>query len=345
MNAPLAVLNTALVSSVGLSAPAACAAIRAGVTNPSETRFLDAAGEWIVAQQVPLEEPWRGQARLVKMAVMAITESLANVPREDWPRLPLLLCVAERERPGRLAGLDDGLFHEIQRQLGVEFAEHSLVIPQGRVSASIALMHARRLITQGQAPLALIAAVDSLVTWPALKVYDGEQRLLRSGNSDGFIPGEGAGALLVGPAGSGPQLVCTGLGFASEPAHIRSAEPLRAAGLSRAIGAALADAGCELRELDFRITDISGEQFYFKEAALALARTARARKADFDIWHPAECIGETGAVAGVALLVVADAATRKAYAPGPGVLCHAANDAGHRAAAVFRFQSGQFRSG
>ena len=82
----------------------------------------------------------------------------------------------------------------------------------------------------------------------------------------------------------------------------------------------------------YRITDISGEQYYFKEAALALARTLRARKEEFDLWHPAECTGETGAAAGAAIIAQACAAAQKGYACGPQVLAHMANDAGQRAA-------------
>jgi 3-oxoacyl-[acyl-carrier-protein] synthase-1 len=93
-----------------------------------------------------------------------------------------------------------------------------------------------------------------------------------------------------------------------------------------------------MHDLDYRITDVSGEQYYFKEAALALSRILRQRKEEFDIWHPAECIGESGAVAGVAVMAVASAACRKGYAPGPSILAHGANDAGRRAAAVFSFQ-------
>ncbi len=99
-------------------------------------------------------------------------------------------------------------------------------------------------------------------------------------------------------------------------AHIDSGEPLRADGLTTAINGALTDAGCQMHDLDFRITDVSGEQYYFKEAALALSRILRQRKEEFDIWHPAECIGEAGAAAGIAVLADANAACRKAYAAG-----------------------------
>jgi 3-oxoacyl-[acyl-carrier-protein] synthase-1 len=335
---PIAIKSVGLVTSVGLNAPATCAAIRAKISNPTETRFIDSGGEWIMAHQVTLEQPWRGRTKLCKMAAMAIAECLEGIPREEWARLPLLLCVAERDRPGRFEGLDDQLFLEIQEELDSRFAPESAIITHGRVSVAIALAQARKLIAEGNHPLVLIAATDSMLSWPTLSVYEREDRLLTPRNSNGFMPGEGAGALLVGPPEGKGELVCAGVGFAMEAAHIDSGEPLRAEGLSTAIKDALAEAGCGLHDLDYRITDVSGEQYYFKEAALALSRVLRQRKEDFGLWHAAECIGDAGAVAGVAAIAVAGAAGRKAYAPGPGVLAHLANDAGQRAAAILRFR-------
>jgi 3-oxoacyl-[acyl-carrier-protein] synthase-1 len=337
---PIAILATGLVTSVGLSAPATCAAIRAKLTNPTATRFIDSAGEWIMAHQVPLEKPWRGRTKLSKMAAMAIEDCLADVPRKEWAQIPLLLCVAESERPGRLDGLDDQLFLEVQQELGVRFASESAIVPQGRVSACVALAQARELIYKHNKVRVLVAAADSVLTWPTLSAYERNDRLLTSRNSNGFMPGEAGGALLVARPNGKHLLLCTGVGFGMEQAGIDSEQPLRAEGLTRAIKNALSDAGCELHDLDFRITDLSGEQYYFKEAALALSRHLHQRKEEFDLWHPAECIGESGAVAGIAALAVADAASRKGYAAGPDILAHMANDAGQRAAAVLNFRNG-----
>ncbi|AGU47746.1 thiolase-like domain-containing protein [Variovorax paradoxus B4] len=335
---PIAIRRTGLVTSVGLSAPASCAAIRAKLTNPVETRFIDAEGERIMAHEVALEKPWRGRAKLARMAALAARECLADVAPDLWDEIPLLLCVAERERPGRLAGLDDLLFTDLQDLLGARFSADSLVVAHGRVGALVAFSRAQRLIGSDGVANVLVVAADSLLSWPTLSAYERGYRLLTAGNSNGFIPGEGAGALLLGRPG-GDGLLCTGIGFGMEKAHIDSDEPLRADGLSAAIEAALAQARCAMHEIDYRITDLSGEQYYFKEATLALARTLRQRKESFDLWHPAECIGEAGAVAGVAALAVAQAACRGGYAPGPDVLVHMANDAGQRAAAVMRFDA------
>ena len=339
MGQPLAITATGLVTSVGLTAPAACAAIRAGVTNPIETEYLDSSGESIIGHRVPLAMPWKGPIKHVKMAASAIEEALGGLPRDEWPRIPLLLCVAERDRPGRFEGLDDELPLRLQQELNIRFSPQSATIAQGRISAAVALQQARTLIYDGNVPHVLIAAADSLLNWPTLTEYERADRLLTATNSNGFLPGEGAGALLVGKPSGDPELLCHGIGFGVERAEIGSSEPLRAEGLTIAIKAALADAGCHLHDLDFRITDISGEQYYFKEATIALSRILRRRKEIFDMWHPAECIGEAGAVAGIAIVAVANAACRKSYAPSNNILTHVANDGGERAAAVFQFRA------
>lgn len=337
---PVAIVSTGLVTSVGLTAPAACAAIRAGITNHTETRFMGSDGEWTMGAQVPLEKPWRGRTKLVKMAGMAIREALQPLGEIAPESLPLLLCVAERDRPGRLDGLDDALVPALEAELGMRFhTAASGVIPQGRASVLLALAQARKLMTNELLPRVLIAATDSLLVAPTLAAYGEQDRLLTAQNSNGFIPGEGAGAIVVGPRqdAKSPQLLCLGVGRGTESAPLASEEPLRADGLTEAIMSALTDADCGMGDLDFRITDNSGEQYYFKEAALALSRTLRVRKEEFDIWHPADCIGEVGAAIGTAIFAKACAACQKAYARGRSILVHAGNDAGRRAAVVLRY--------
>jgi 3-oxoacyl-[acyl-carrier-protein] synthase-1 len=335
----LAVQGVGLVTAVGLSAPASCAAFRAKISNPSETRFMDGGGQWIMAHQVELEQPWRGLDRLARMAALAIDEALQGVPRPQWASLPMLLCVAEAGRPGRLDGLDDRLLPMIQDLLGVQFdPSRTAQTSGGRVVLAAGLRHVRQLMAQHGLPQVLLVAADGLLSWPTLSAYEREGRLLTGRNSNGFMPGEAAGALLIGRAGGrADELTITGLGFAREAAHVGSEEPLRADGLSTAIKNALADAGLQMHDIDYRITDLSGEHYYFKEAALALSRTLRRRKEDFDLWHPAESTGEIGAASGATVIALAQAACAKGYTPGPCILAHWADDDGQRAAATLQW--------
>src|SRR5208282_5457561 len=118
---PIAILASGMVTSVGLTAEASCAAIRSAIDNFSETRFVDKNGKWFIGGQAPLERPWRGLQKHVHMVVPAIKQCLGNIGNVKPETIPLLLCLAENDRPGRLGGLETGLFEEIQNELGVRF--------------------------------------------------------------------------------------------------------------------------------------------------------------------------------------------------------------------------------
>jgi 3-oxoacyl-[acyl-carrier-protein] synthase-1 len=333
---PIAILASGMVTGVGLDAEASCAAIRCAIDNFSETRFINKDGEWIIGSPVSLEKPWRGLNKLLHMVVAAIKQCLAHAASTKQETIALLLCIAEEDRPGRLQGLDAQLFEQIQNELGVRFHPSSEVIARGRVGGAVAVRIARRLITQEHLPLCLIAGVDSLLVAPTLAAFEAKFRLLTSSNSNGFIPGEAAAAILVGPPDRAihPKFFCLGIGSGQENATIDSEHPLRGDGLVRAISSAFADAQRGFEDIDYRLTDANGEQYWFKEAALAMTRILRVRKEHLYLWHVADSIGETGAAAAPAALGVALAAARNDYAPGPAVLCHFGNDQGERVAMV-----------
>ena len=102
---------------------------------------------------------------------------------------------------------------------------------------------------------------------------------------------------------------------------------MRADGLVQAINEALKNSGLQLHDIDFRITDTNGKQYYFKEAALALERILRKRKEEFDIWHPADCVGEVGsAILPIIFSNRLTMAPEKDYLIGKRILCHSWND-------------------
>lgn len=332
------VLASGMTTGVGLNAPAACAAIRCGITGFAETRFMF-AGEWLMGCEVPLEQPWRGREKLLQMAVPSIRECLTGLPPGGDSEAALLLCVAETGRPGRLAGLDDGFLREVQGRLGREFHTESGVIAGGRVGGVRALARARELLGQGVA-YCVVAGVDSYLVAPTLAALDTSRRIQTAENSDGCIPGEAGAAVLLAPAPGVTGVRCVGIGFGTEPAPIDSEEPVRADGLTEAIRKAFADSGLGYEQMAFRIADVSGGQYGFKETSLALLRTMRVRKEEFPIWHPADCVGEVGAAAVPLMLAVAVAAQRKGYAPGSGALCHVSGDDAQRAAFVLELGTG-----
>jgi 3-oxoacyl-[acyl-carrier-protein] synthase-1 len=338
----IAVLGVGLVSGVGLTAAESCAAIRCGINRFQLTHFIG-RGDWLIGSVVKLEEPWRGAKKLAKMAARAIRECTDVSQGNDLTQIPVLLCTAEEGRPGRFENLDRVLLDGVERELGIALHSSSRVIALGRVGGAVALLQARRMLEGGQCRRVVVAGADTFLVDATLAAYDQADRLLRRDNSNGFIPGEAAGAVMLGPhEGSSPApLLCLGLGFARESAPFDSGRPLRADGLVEAIRGALSEAGLTLKDCDHRIADVNGEQYRFKEAALAITRLLRDRKVLFSLWHPVDCVGEVGAASLPAMLAVLFQGARKDYLPGPTFLGHLGNDDDKRAAFITQATSRQ----
>ena len=192
------------------------------------------------------------------------------------------------------------------------------------------------MLVAGRHARIIVAGVDTFLTGATLAAYDREDRLLRKDNSNGFIPGEAAGAVLLGAwhEGSPAPLCARGLGFAREPAPLGSGKPLRAEGLVRRSAPRSSESSVALKDCDHRIADMNGEQYRFKEAALAITRLLRDRKVLFSLWHPADCIGEVGAATLPAMLAMLFHGAQNDYLPGPMFLGHLGNDDDKRAALV-----------
>lgn len=325
----LAVQSCGMVTAIGLDALSACAAMRAGLDNFAETRFIARDGNWILGSEVPLPEGWRGIERLAQLLAAACDECRKDV-EIDFEAVPVLLCLAENERPGRIADLETQLWQKLSEKLGVSLSKESRAYAYGQVGGFVALHDARRLLEEG-APAVLIAGVDTFLVSETLRKLSDEDRLLTESNSNGFIAGEAGAAVLV--AGKG-DLYLKGLGFGAEEAHISSEKPLRADGLTKAIKDALGEAGIVYDDISYRIADIAGESYYFREAALAQTRIWRGERDPEEVWQPSSGIGHTGAAVVPLSLGMALIAARKDYAPGPTVLIHGSHDDGRRAAMV-----------
>lgn len=337
MNSTMSIAKVGMCSAVGLGAASSCAAIRVGFTGFDDTAFYF-DGDMIQGAEVPLEKPWRGREKLLQMAAMAVRECIADLPQASLREIPLLLVVAEKDRPGRLPRLDQSLLGELLQRCEIPFHPESRLIENGRVGGIEAIQMADGILSRSRNGQCLVVGVDSFLNATTLSAYYSRQRLLTPRQSDGFIPGEAAAAILLEKSsqrGSAP-LAIHGWGFAKEESGIESEEPLRGEGLANAIRASFSQSGLDYHSIDYRICDANGEQYPFKEAALAMARTLRVRKEEFDLWHTADCIGEVGAATVPCALAVAWHAAVKGYAPGPGVLLHVGNTDGQRAALVLR---------
>src|SRR5687767_14999837 len=127
-----------MVTGVGFSAAASCAAMRAGITGFVETRFMF-AGEWLYGCPVPFEMPCGGREKLLQMIVPSIRECVKGIQKVPANEVPLILCVAEGDRPGRFAHLDQSFLESVQEQLELRFHHSSAILAQGRVGGAYAV--------------------------------------------------------------------------------------------------------------------------------------------------------------------------------------------------------------
>jgi len=341
----LVVKASGMVTAVGFNSEASCAAIRAGISGIKEVNLWDyEAGEYLSGAKVGLPQWWEGLEKLADLVAPAIHECLIAAGPNPADQIPILLGVAATDRPMRNDQLDKQILDEISLRLETPLHPDSVVIPRGQVSAVVGLNVSQRLVAEQGVSHCIVAGVDSFLHQELVEVYMNRLRLLTTSNSNGFIPGEAGTAVLVQPAMSSEncQLSILGMGMARESATIDSEDPLRGDGMTKAVGNALAESGLTIFDVSYRITDINGEHYKFKEALLAAMRFehGRSRRELFDLWHSIEYLGEVGAAIGPCVLSVALHAGQHEYAPGDVVLCHFGNDDGERAAIVAKFEVG-----
>jgi 3-oxoacyl-[acyl-carrier-protein] synthase-1 len=331
------ILSTGLVCSVGFTAATACAAMRARIAKFDDLPYYHLEGEQVVGAAVPcLECDFEDPKRLVEMLSLAVEDCLGNSRDTPRGRIPLILCLSEEGRPGGASG--QTIAADVAARHGVMLDANRIVtVPKGHVAGFEGLRMARELFNGKGITECIIGAVDSYLNAESLHWLERHWRLKTSQNSDGVIPGEAAAAILVGVqsvAATPPIVRVGGLGFAREPATILSEDPLLGTGLAQAARAALEEGGIRFHEIDFRLSDVTGESYGFKEQALATARLHTIRRDDMPIWHCADSIGDTGAAAGLCQLVIAQHAFTVGYAPGNRALCFASAVSGERAAVV-----------
>lgn len=334
MSPRLRVVSSGMCCAVGFSARAARAAIRARLNRFKESEFIDEYAEPLVVSRLPIVNVW-GRRRIAMMFEAALSDCVAGAGGFDPKAAALLLLVAEQGRPGYESTWERDCLAAYEKVTAMPLPGESRVLPLGRAGLAEALRQAHELLTRKHLCHVIVAGVDSYLNAETISHLLRRRRLLTEEVSDGFIPGEGAGALILELEAPGHEgLHVLGVGSAEELATIHNDEPVRALGLTRALREALAASGYTLNDLHFRMADVSGEPLSFREAAMANTRLLDHRSGHFPLLHLADCIGETGAAVGPLSLAYLTDAMARSYVPGTRAVLHLANDAGARAAVV-----------
>lgn len=313
------ILAVGLATPVGLDARSAAAAVRAGINRFRASGVLNRDLERQVLSVVADEHlprlhpairearavaPGSAAARMLKLGAFALAEACGGCEEP----LPLLLALPE-ERPGSADRVTPGFLHDLALQAGVPLDEgRSRIYRQGGAGGLFALRDALALLAAGTP--CVVGGIESFLDKPLLEALEGEGRLLGA-SKDGFIPGEGAGFLLLGSRAARKRLGLdaiarvTGVATGTEPGHRYSSEPYRGEGLAAAFQSLLAALPPGRPGVRCVYAGFNGESLAAKEWGVAYLRSAESFAEDLRVEHPADCIGDAGAALGPIMLGLA----------------------------------------
>jgi 3-oxoacyl-[acyl-carrier-protein] synthase-1 len=218
------------------------------------------------------------------------------------------------------------------------------VLQQGHAGGCHAIDAAIRTIRMDPTSACVVCGVDSYLAPDTLEWLEETDQLHGAGpknNAWGFIPGEGAGALLLmaadtcrrarlQPVG---QIAAVGLG--KEKNLIRTDTVCTGLGLTDAFKGALAGLDGDQRVTDV-YCDLNGEPYRADEFGFSVLRTRERFVSASDCVTPADCWGDVGAASVPLGIILACAASAKRYSNGSHSLVWASSESGERGAALIQ---------
>jgi 3-oxoacyl-[acyl-carrier-protein] synthase-1 len=346
----IAITGVGMTTAIGLGAEPTAAAARAGISRFEECEFRDQHLEPFVVASVPDEllfpapaEPEDSSSlsprerRMLRLAAPALREAMARSPGNTPPPLYLAL-------PETLPGHESSIGPEFLAHLAAQSedaldTERSRVFPNGRAGGLLALAQALADLSRAPEPSIVVGGVDSFLDEALLTALDREGRVLAEGVGDGFIPGEGAGFVLVARPDAtrnslAPPLArIDAVAAGREPGHRYATEPYRGEGLAETVRECLSSASIPDLPIRSVMAGFNGEFLGTKEWGVTLIRNSDSFAADLEMIHPADCFGDTGAAHGVLLLGLACFGLSRGHTAGP-CLVWASSDLEQRGAAV-----------
>lgn len=323
----LHVLAAGMYCAVGLNCDSASAALRAGLDNFRAIPFYDYDGTPLNGAIID-GLPEDGTTRLVGLVRPALKECLASFPLDDLETCALVLLLDEDlEDP-------ESLFQECVCDMEVH--PKSRICPLGKGGIGPALDYARSILHNHTVEYVLLAGVSSCFINEKTERLQAAGRILTSMTNHGFIPGEGAGAVLLSLSQPGQRgLHIKGTGYAQESGHfLQEALPNKATAMTTAIRIATTESGHPVHETCFYCGDCSGEYFFSREISIALTRCMQQPISDYPHFVPAYALGETGAAVGPIILSYMTRLLGRPDGFGQRALLHFSSDSGVCAAFV-----------
>jgi 3-oxoacyl-[acyl-carrier-protein] synthase I len=238
--------------------------------------------------------PWT--SHLVRMAHPPLARCF---PSQATHPIPTLIIGPELHPRGSEV-LEDDFAELLAMQAQVPLCpERSQCLPLGRAGLVPALDRAAHWLAAGE-PYVLLGGIDSFQQERLLANLAADERLAGAGPSDSFIPAEGVAWVLLGRAPSPLGLSIDSWAHSEEPGHLFSTSPY--------LGQALADAFGQLHpapapgSISHWLSTANGEHHWAKELGLVHSRHSQAFAPGLQHLHPADCLGDMGAAAGLFLL-------------------------------------------
>jgi 3-oxoacyl-[acyl-carrier-protein] synthase I len=341
---------------IGASTPlgstvwASAAAARAGVCGFTEHPFVvDTVGEPMRVAAAPwLEATLLGTERYWQLIYPAIDEALAAMAygrSQEAIRIGLFVALPP-DRAGRPSDLAPMIRRLVSDRYGRQF-EAVVAFETGHAAGYAAFDAATRNLMSSTG-LCMVVGVDSYLSPETLEWIEACDQLNGAGrmnNAWGFIPGEAAGAVLLGSSrfveSAGMPVLgdLIGLGLAREANRIKTDSVCIAEGLTLAFRIALN--GLEPHECVTDVfCDLNGEPYRADEYGFAALRTREQFRSASAFVAPAECWGDVGAAGATLLTALSVIAQRKQYARGPLALVCGSSESGERGAALIAASSG-----
>lgn len=349
---PLYISGTGLLTSVGGKAEQIYAATQAGISNFSSANYHTHDHQNVVLATVPdnalpsLSDRLNlggkisfRDKRLLRMSFSASQSAVTNnMPSHP---VPLILSVPEHYRGFDNAINQDFLHLFIQESAIPIDADNSRLIQTGRTGVIDAIKLAGHLLQSKDITQVLVGGVDSCQNSDYLEHMDKDNRIKASRfnpekGEDDFIPGEGAGFLLLtndpglSMRSQKHRIRIEEPGFSHEAGHLYSAEPCLGAGLDQSVKQALAQCHAESDKVHSIYTSMNGEHYWNKEFGVIMNRNHDHFSETHRIEHPAEYYGDIGAATGAGLIQMAQL-NLLLKAPGRSLIC-TSSDHGFRAA-------------
>lgn len=338
-----------MITAVGIGAKQTAASVRAGIARQADSSIYNKQFQPIKMALLPEDalpsletalESVQGltsrQIRMLRLAGVALQEAMTEASNPQ--RVPVLLGTPEAW-PGRADPAGGRFLDHLAVQSKVAFdLSRSKIFPMGRAAGLYALHEAIDQLKTGQAEQIVVGGVDTYLDLYLLGTLDMEGRVLAEGVMDGFVPGEGAGFLLLrsgtkSTSDRSSMAIVLGVATGVEKGHRYSEEVYRGDGLAGTLQQ-LFDSGPPHQEKVRSVyAGFNGENFWAKEWGVAYMRSQEQFETDFRVEHPADCFGDPGAALGPITIGLAAIGMQKGYLKGPS-LTWCSSDREPRAAAL-----------